>query len=65
MDIILLFAAEEADLPKIEEVRPSGGRALRLLRRAAQICAAGADLNVKDQSGKTPMARAHALMRLL
>ena len=38
IDIILLFAAAEADLPKLEE-----------------LLAAGADANVKDLAGMTPM----------
>lgn len=38
IDIILLFASAEADLPKLEE-----------------LLAAGADADVKDLEGKTPL----------
>jgi hypothetical protein len=64
IDIILLFAAAEGDLPKIEEVRgfPCNSVVYASLIGIArpiskQICNAGADVNVKDLSGNTPLVR--------
>ena len=65
IDIILLFAAAEGDLPKLEEARLRGASAVRGVRRPCadarpslpQILAAGADASVKDLAGNTPMVR--------
>jgi hypothetical protein len=67
VDVLLLLASQEGDMPKIEEARAACPRYLVSRRRCAaltrlpplawQLLEAGADVAVKDLAGNTPMAR--------